>query len=1002
MTHHPILGVLGVLLGASIATCIGRLISVGLMDIRGALHLGAEEASWIGTAFNAAMMFVGPFSVYLGGLLGARRVLLVSAGLFTLVGILLPFAPTLPILLVLLVLAGLTAGTFYPLTLSFVLRSLPMRYVLLGIAMYAMDILVTTTFATSLEAWFTDHLSWRWIFWIGAAMTPLMMILIYFGMPWQPLPQPKEGQPRPNWRGFLYASFGFSLLYIALDQGQRLDWMNSGTIVGLAVSGVFLLLAAFLRRLTTPNPLINFRFIARRNTLLLGAVVIFFRFAMLATVVVIPSYLASVKGYLPLQTGPVLLEVAMAQAICGMLAIYLLKYVDARLIITLGFALVALACLMNATLSSAWAGDNFRPSQAVMAIGLALAFNGMVGAIILEVVNTGALTRPVDALTFAGYFKTLRLLGGEIGIAFLQHFISAREQFHSNALGLGVQLGQPTTNQQLFALSAGLAHRAPGLTTAMKRAAEILGLQIRQQAFTLAITDSFLLVAWSVVCCIVVVSFMQPVPTQYQQVVSAPTGNARQQRSRLKELNMKQKKTQRTLLENLMPMLLCATFLGAQHAACAQAAVRPTTPVPLTLPKAIELALKQNRSLQLAHLAVTDSEHKKEIARSAYFAHVKNESSILYVTELAGVEISAGAFGVPAATGQIPSKSLFIGQGSDTAYTSGSGLAQPLTQMFKIHESNRAAVADINTAKIRVSQTENEIALRVRQIYYSLVIAQITRQAATAEIAASQLKVQESADAVAQGRALELADLESHAALLDSRQTALTLQFQIHNLNLSLDDLLGLPLSSQLQLDTDINSASAAIPSRKECLRIAQNLSPEIRGAQQAVIKARAGMAAAKDAFIPDITGLARYSYQSGVPLLVHNFGTFGVTVSYDLFDGGRRNAELKDSRTLLSEAELTLARAKDEVTVQVETAYDKLEQSQSMVGVAEEVLGLRTEAARLADRQFEQDILLASVREESHAKAALAKAAFVEASLGLALSQAELKRTIGQLPQEP
>jgi len=521
MTIHPLLGVFGVLLGASIATCTGRLISVGLMDIRGALHLGADEASWIGTAFNASMMFIGPFSVYLGGLLGARRVLLACAGLFTLISVLLPFASNLPFLLVLLVLAGLTAGTFYPLTLSFVLRSLPMRYVLLGIAMYAMDILVTTTFATSLEAWFTDHLSWRWIFWNGAVLTPVMMILIYFGMPWQPLPHPKEGQPKPNWRGFLYASLGFALLYIALDQGQRLDWLNSGTIVGLIVSGVFLLLGTAVRRLRMPNPLINFKFLARRNTLLLGAVLVSFRFAMLATVVAIPSYLASVKGYLPLQTGPVLLEVALAQAVCGLLAVYLLRYVDARLIVTAGFALVAVACLMNATLSSAWSGTDFRPSQAVMAIGLALAFNGMVGAIILEVVNTGALARPIDVLTFAGYFQTLRLLGGEAGVAFLQHFISAREQFHSNALGLGVQLGQPSTSQRLFALSAGMASRAPGLTAATERAAEILGLQVRQQAFTLAITDSFLLIAWSVVCCLVVVSGMQRVPTQYQQVVSA-------------------------------------------------------------------------------------------------------------------------------------------------------------------------------------------------------------------------------------------------------------------------------------------------------------------------------------------------------------------------------------------------------------------------------------------------------------------------------------------------
>jgi DHA2 family multidrug resistance protein len=526
MTAHPLLGVLGVLLGASIATCSGRLISVGLMDLRGALHLGADEASWIGTAFNAAMMFIGPFSVYLGGLLGARRVLLACAGIFTLVCITLPFAPNLPVLLALLVLAGLTAGTFYPLTLSFVLRNLPMRYVLLGIGVYAMDILVTTTFATSLEAWFTDHLSWRWIFWNGAALTPVMMILVYFGMPWQPLPQPKEGQPKPNWRGFLYASLGFSLLFIALDQGQRLDWLNSGTIVGLIASGGFLLLATTVRRLRMPNPLINFRFLARRNTLLLGAILIFFRFVMLATVVAIPSYLASVKGYLPLQTGPVLLEIALAQGVCGLFALYLLQYVDARLIVTSGFGLVALACLMNATLSSAWSGDNFRSTQAVMAVGLALAFNGMVGAIILEVINTGALTRPIDVLTFAGYFQTIRLFGGEAGVAFMQHFLSVREQFHSNALGLGVQFGQTATNQRLFALTAGMASRSPGLATAAERAAEILGLQVKQQAFTLAITDSFLLIAWSVVCCLLVVANMQRVPMQYQHVISAQANTA--------------------------------------------------------------------------------------------------------------------------------------------------------------------------------------------------------------------------------------------------------------------------------------------------------------------------------------------------------------------------------------------------------------------------------------------------------------------------------------------
>ena len=521
ITTRPLLGVFGVLLGALIATCTGRLISVGLPDLRGDLHLGVDEASWIGTAFNAALMFIGPFSVYLGGLLGARRVLLACASLFTLICLILPLAPNLPIMLILLVLAGLTAGTFYPLTLSFVLRNLPIRYVLLGIAMYALDILVATNLATSLEAWYLDHLSWHWLFWNGAALTPVMMVLIYFGIPWQPLPQPKEGQPKPNWRGFLYASLGFSLIYVALDQGQRLDWLHSGTIVGLTASGVFLLGMAAVRHFTAPNPLINFKFLLRRNTLLLSGVLILFRFVILATVVSIPSYLGSVQGYRPLQTGKVLLWVAIPQCLLGLLAMYLLRYIDARAILTAGFALVGVACVMNARVSSVWSGDNFWVSQIVMATGLALSFNALVGSIILEVLDTGALSRPIDVLTFAGYFQTVRLLGGQLGAAFMQHFIPAREQFHSNILGLNVQLGEAATRQRLSGLTAGMASHSGGLAAAAERAATILGLQVRQQAFTLAISDSFTLVAWSAVCCLLIVACMASVPTQYRQVVTA-------------------------------------------------------------------------------------------------------------------------------------------------------------------------------------------------------------------------------------------------------------------------------------------------------------------------------------------------------------------------------------------------------------------------------------------------------------------------------------------------
>jgi outer membrane protein TolC len=434
--------------------------------------------------------------------------------------------------------------------------------------------------------------------------------------------------------------------------------------------------------------------------------------------------------------------------------------------------------------------------------------------------------------------------------------------------------------------------------------------------------------------------------------------------------------------------------------AAANAHAQGSAPMPLTLDQAIDLALKQNRDLRLAHLAVTDSQHKKEIARSAYFPTITNDAKVLHITQLAGVEIPAGAFGNHPDTGLIPATNLFLDQGATTSYTSGTGLVQPFTQMFKIRESNRAATADLNTAKVQVSQTEDDVALKVRQLYYGIQIAQLRQQAAEEEVSARQVKVDESISDVQKGNALDVTVLQSRASALDAKQDDLVQKLQIHDLTISLNDLLGLPLNTALVLDSNMAAPPVSVPSREECIRIAQEHSPQIQTAKLSVEKAKAGLAAAKDAYIPDITGLAKYSYQSGIPFLVHNFGTFGFSFTYDLFDGGKRVEEIRDARTQLSEAELNLEKIQEEVSVQVETAYDKVEQLRDLTGVAQAALEARVEASRVTDRQFEQTEALSSARAEAHAQAISAKASVLQANLGLYLAQADLKRTIGELPR--
>ena len=287
------------------ATLNARLVGVGLADLRGAKAFGFDEASWIPTALNMATMFSGVFVVFVNALLGPRRILLPAAAIFTLVSAILPLVRGYWPMLLLTVLAGLSSGTFYSLTLTFVLTALPKRLIIFGLAAYAADIIFVSNIATLLEGWYIEHLTWAWIFWTAAALTPVMFLCIYFGIPGRP-----STDPVPSWRGFAYFSASLALIYGALDQGERLDWLNSGVIVAMLAGGVFLFIATCVRRVLQPNPTLNLSFLNRKNTIILALSIFVFKFVHLSVLILVPGFLNTLRGYRPLETGLALAWVA--------------------------------------------------------------------------------------------------------------------------------------------------------------------------------------------------------------------------------------------------------------------------------------------------------------------------------------------------------------------------------------------------------------------------------------------------------------------------------------------------------------------------------------------------------------------------------------------------------------------------------------------------------------------------------------------------------------------
>jgi DHA2 family multidrug resistance protein len=518
LSQSPLLGILGVVMGAGIVTLTGRMLTLGTADLKGSLGIGFDDGAWIGSAYNIALMFIGPFSVYVGGLLGARRVLLFAAVSFTVICALLPFIHSYSLLLTALVLAGVTSGIFYPLTLTFALRNIPLRFLPFTLALYATFVDGAVNIAPSLFGWYRDHFSFHWMFWNSAVLTPIMAVCIYYGIPAPPhSTAQKKGTP-PSFAGFLYASAGFALLFAALDQGQRLDWWRSGLFNALFFSAMIFLLASLARRLRSPNALVDLPYLRQWNTVLLGIGLMLFRFCLLATIILIPASLA-IHGFEADQIAPAVVWTAAPQLLIACIAALLLLYgIDSRFLMAAGFVCMAAASLLNAEFTTAWSASNYYRSELLMGVGQSFAFIGLVSTIVLQAIFTGGLSKPQAALTFSAFFHTIRLLGGQIGVAFMTHYIAVREQLHSNLLGLHVQQGNWINDTAIHQLTAGLYAKSSGLPAATSRAVGLIGARIRLQAYTLTFIDGFHLIAWACVAALLLIALLKKSPLHYGEL----------------------------------------------------------------------------------------------------------------------------------------------------------------------------------------------------------------------------------------------------------------------------------------------------------------------------------------------------------------------------------------------------------------------------------------------------------------------------------------------------
>lgn len=415
----------------------------------------------------------------------------------------------------------------------------------------------------------------------------------------------------------------------------------------------------------------------------------------------------------------------------------------------------------------------------------------------------------------------------------------------------------------------------------------------------------------------------------------------------------------------------------------------------LDLQEAVSLALKQNTALKIARAKADENRQKVVSASADYFPRLANESSYLGLSDTQLVTIPAGALGTVPGLGPFPSHDTPISQGSSSFFLSNTTLTQPLTQLLKIREGVGIARSDQKISEAEVKRAENDVILAVHQLYFGLLVARKQQQAARAALAAAEEGLREAEDAVHAGNVLDVNATEGRAAMLQCKQSMLTVEMQISDLTSELDDLLGLPAGVELD-PADVMPAAAPLESRDYYVQEAQSRNPELEAAEDAVEKARGGVRAAYREYIPDVSLFAMHTYQNGAPFLTDNVGTFGLMMSWNIWDWGKRRGVVGQREAQLIQAEENLRRLKDRITVETDKAYRKVERTRSMVEVAREALALRRERERLSANQLKVSTTSRAKHAEVVAAARKAESDELQALLGYELARAELKRITG------
>jgi MFS transporter, DHA2 family, multidrug resistance protein len=444
--------------------------NVALPHIQGSVGASQEEITWVLTSYIVSAAIFTPLTGWLAGRFGRRRLMLVSVVGFTFASALCGLASGLTELVLFRVMQGMFGAALVPMSQAILLDINPPDRHGQAMAVWGMGAMLGPIVGPALGGWLTDNLSWRWVFYINLPIG----VATYLGISTFLNETRNAAQPALDLFGFALLALGVGLLQLMLDRGQTQDWFNSTEIWVECVLGMFFLYLFVVHVLTArKKPFIELALFGDRN-FVLGATFGFFLGVLLFSVLaLLPPMLEQLMGYpvvlAGLVTAPRGFGTLMSMQVVG----YLLRRVDARLLILVGLVFCAIA--MHGMAGFSLGMDSWLVITSGFTQGL----------------GTGLIFVPLSALAFgtldkrlrnegAAMYTLIRNLGSAVGISMLQAMTTRNTATVHSRLVEGMRPTNP-----LF------AHYMPDFDFFSPKAVAALDARITVQAAMVSYIDAF-------------------------------------------------------------------------------------------------------------------------------------------------------------------------------------------------------------------------------------------------------------------------------------------------------------------------------------------------------------------------------------------------------------------------------------------------------------------------------------------------------------------------------